>query len=89
VSDKARVTNTIIIPPCFVGDGVVIENSVIGPHVSVGENTHISDSRVINCIIQKNAVVRFAMLENSMLGNFTTFEGSKQDLSLGDFNSIR
>jgi hypothetical protein len=28
------------------------------------------------------------MLDDSMLGNFTIFEGSVQDLSLGDFNSI-
>jgi len=28
------------------------------------------------------------MLENSMLGNFVTFEGSTHDLSLGDYNAI-
>jgi len=28
------------------------------------------------------------MLENSMLGNFVTFEGSTNDLSLGDYNAI-
>jgi glucose-1-phosphate thymidylyltransferase len=88
VSDKATLKNAIIIPPCFVGDGVIIENAVVGPHVSIGDNTRISDSRVINSIIQENAVIRFAVLENSMLGNFTTFEGYKQDLSLGDFKTI-
>jgi len=88
VSKKVKLVNSLIIPPCFVGDGVVIENSVIGPYVSIGENSKISDSRIKNSIIQKDAVLRNAMLENSMLGNFTIFEGSVQDLSLGDFNSI-
>jgi glucose-1-phosphate thymidylyltransferase len=67
---------------------VVIENSVVGPYVSIGEKTRISDSRIKNSIIQKESSIRHAMLENSMIGNFVTFEGSVQDLSLGDFNSI-
>ena len=88
VSDKASVNNSVIIPPCFVGAGAVIENSVIGPYVSVGEKTKISDSRVKNSIIQKESQISNAVLENSMLGNFVNFEGSPLDLSLGDYNTI-
>ncbi len=88
VSEKAKLVNAVIIPPCFVGDGAVIENSVVGPYVSVGENTRISDSRIKNSIIQKDSTIRNAMLENSMLGNFVTFEGLTNDLSLGDYNAI-
>ena len=88
VSDKAKLTNAVIIPPCFVGAGAKIENSVIGPYVSVGENSRILDSRIKNSIIQKDSSVRNAVLENSMLGNFVIFEGSVQDLSVGDFNTI-
>src|SRR5688572_3476986 len=88
ISKKVKLINSQIIAPCFVGDGVILENSVIGPYVSVGENSRIVDSRIRNSIIQKEATLRNAMLENSMLGNFTIFEGSVQDLSLGDFNSI-
>lgn len=88
VSEKSTLLNSVIIPPCFVGAGVIIENSVVGPHVSIGENTRISDSRIRNSIIQQDSVISNAMLENSMLGNFIIFEGSMQDLSLGDFNTI-
>lgn len=89
VSTKAKVVNSVIIPPCFVGDDAMIENSVIGPYVSVGEKTKIVDSRIENSIIQTQSVVTRAMLTNSMLGNFTTFEGSSQDLSLGDYNAVK
>jgi glucose-1-phosphate thymidylyltransferase len=78
----------VIIPPCFIADGVSVENSVVGPHVSVGEKTVIRDSRIKNSIIQKESRVSQAVLENSMLGNFVTFEGSALDLSLGDYNAI-
>jgi glucose-1-phosphate thymidylyltransferase len=88
VSEKAVVRNSVIIPPCFIADGVSVENSVVGPHVSVGEKTVIRDSRIKNSIIQKESRVSQAVLENSMLGNFVTFEGSALDLSLGDYNAI-
>lgn len=88
VSDKARIINSVIISPCFIGDDVLIENSVIGPHVSVGEFTQIIDSRVKNTIIQKNSRLVNAVLQDSMLGNFVNFEARPSDISLGDFNSI-
>jgi glucose-1-phosphate thymidylyltransferase len=89
VSDEARVINSIVIQPSFVGAGAVIENSVVGPHVSVGEKTVIRDSRIRNSIIQKETTLSGVVLRDSMLGNFVTFEGSWQDLSLGDFNVIQ
>jgi glucose-1-phosphate thymidylyltransferase len=88
VSARARLNNAVIIPPCFVGDEAVIENSVVGPYVSIGKNSHIKDSRIINSIIQANSKVSQAVLENSMLGNFVNFEARPLDLSVGDFNTI-
>jgi glucose-1-phosphate thymidylyltransferase len=88
VSAKARLANAVIIQPCFIADDVVIENSVVGPYVSIGKQSRISDSRIINSIIQTNTSVSKAVLENSMLGNFVNFEGRAYDLSLGDFNTI-
>lgn len=88
VSPNAKLINSVIISPCFIGDGAIIENSVVGPHASIGEQTHIRDSRVINSIIQKNSLVSNAVLENSMLGNFVNFEDRPEDLNMGDFNSI-
>ena len=59
---KIKLINSLIIPPCFVGDGAIIENSVIGPYVSVGEKSRISDSRIKNSIIQKEAKIVYENL---------------------------
>ncbi len=88
VSESAKLINSVIIPPVFVGAGAIIENSVIGPYVSIGEESHISDSRIHNTIIQKHTKVSKTVLENSMLGNFVIFEGKSNDLSLGDYSSV-
>ena len=78
----------IFLSPVFLGDNVVIENSTIGPFVSVGESTVIRNSTVSNSIIQKNCLIAKARIENSMFGNFVNFEGLTSDASLGDYSSI-
>jgi glucose-1-phosphate thymidylyltransferase len=88
ISPKAKVHNSVIIPPCFVGDDVVLENSVVGPYVSIGKNSTIIDSRILNSVIQTNSRLSRVILENSMLGNFVNFESKALDLSLGDYNTI-
>ena len=85
VSDKARVINSVVISPSFIGDHVILENSVVGPYVSIGESTEIRDSRISNSIIQKNTKINKSILENSLVGNFVSVEGKPADLSLGDF----
>jgi glucose-1-phosphate thymidylyltransferase len=87
VSTKANIKNSVVIPPCFIGDHVVLENSIIGPYVSVGESTEIRDSRISNSIVQKNTKISKSILENSLVGNFVSVEGKSADLSLGDYST--
>ncbi len=88
VSEKAKIINSILIPPVFIGDHVVIENSIIGPYVSISEGTTVVDSRISNSIIQKHSQVRKGILDNSLLGNFVNFEGNSAELDLGDYSTI-
>ncbi len=88
ISSKARIINSVIIPPIYIGADAEVKNSVIGPYVSIGENSRISESRIQNAIIQNDNMIKNANLANSMLGNFVTFEGKATDLSVGDYNTI-
>jgi len=88
VSSKARLTNSVVIEPCYIGDDAVIENSVVGPYVSIGEHSKITDSRITKSIIQRNCTVSRAQLDNSVLGNFVNFEGHAEDLSVGDYSDL-
>jgi glucose-1-phosphate thymidylyltransferase len=88
VSEKAKIINSILIPPVFIGDNVVIENSIIGPYVSISEGTTVVDSRISNSIIQKHSQLKKGILDNSLLGNFVNFEGNSAELDLGDYSTI-
>ncbi len=88
VDDSAKIENSTIIPPCYVGKNVRIVNSIVGPHASIGENTVIDNSTISNSIIQTNTKIKNANFTNSMVGNFTEYEGVAKELSIGDYNII-
>lgn len=88
ISDEADIDEAIIIEPCYIGKGSKISNSVIGPHVSVGEDTTIINSVIRNSIIQTHATIENKLIENSMVGNYATIKGRFDDLSVGDYNQI-
>ena len=88
ISSDVKVDNGIIIPPCFIGEGVQIINSVVGPHVSIGEGTVVSDSVIKNSIIQKDTTIHSAVLKDSMIGNKVHYKGLASDLSIGDYTTV-
>jgi glucose-1-phosphate thymidylyltransferase len=80
--------NACIIKPCFIGEGVVIKNSVVGPHVSLGKGTKVINSVLKNTIVQENSTVKNSVIANSMLGNKVVVNRAPEDLSLGDYSNI-
>ncbi|KUG08220.1 sugar nucleotidyltransferase [Solirubrum puertoriconensis] len=89
VAKSAKLTNTVLIPPVYIGENVVLEHSIIGPHVSVGDGSTVRHSVVVNSIVQKSAAVQNANITNSMIGSFATLTGTPADLSVGDYNALK
>ena len=80
--------NTIFISPYHISKGAKIKNSIIGPYVTVGENSEIN-----NCLIKNSVIGSFSKLENvtlhsSLIGSDTTIKGNSQSLNIGDNTEI-
>jgi len=88
LTDNGENLNSEIIEPCFIGEGVTIMNSVVGPYASIGANTVIEDSNVKNSIIQTHATIKNATLDNAMIGNYARFDGNFTQVSIGDYSVI-
>jgi len=88
ISDSVMLENSLIIEPCYLGNNAHIINSVIGPHVSVGDNTVIGFSIITNSIIQDNSKISCVNIDNSMVGNSVEYFGDKKDVSIGDFTKL-
>lgn len=88
IASDLQKENSVVIEPCFIGEGVKLKNSVVGPHVSIGAGSSISDCRISNSIIQKDAQISGLNFENSMVGNHAKLNSKAKDLSVGDYNEI-
>ena len=88
IDATATVIDSTIIEPVFIGAGAQIKNSVIGPHVSVGANTKINDSRIIGSIVRSNSIINNAVMQNSLVGSNAQVKLNPSDLSMGDYSTI-
>ena len=88
VSATVRLENSTIIPPCFIGDDVVLINSIVGPHVSLGKATHLTNVKIKNSLVQTHAHIKNANLDNAMIGNHATFNGEFKSISIGDYSVL-
>lgn len=86
---NVKIENSQITEPCFLGEGVVISNSKIGPHVSIGAGTKVEGSTLKNSIVQQNAKIISADISNSMIGNFTEVNSLTGDFNLGDYSILK
>jgi len=85
VDSSAEIIDSVIIPPCFIGPGVVVERSVIGPHVSLGANTKVTDTIISDSLVQGDTEIKNANLKGAMIGSKASVNGTVQDISVGDF----
>ena len=88
VSSSAKMENSEIIPPCYIGEDVVLKNAKIGPNVSIGLGTVIEDSTISNSLIQNFSLVKNATLNHAMIGSYAKFDGNFTEISIGDYSVL-
>jgi glucose-1-phosphate thymidylyltransferase len=88
VANDVRLDNSQIIPPCFIGEGVQLIDSIIGPNVSIGKGSHIQNSKIQNSLIQTHSHIKNAKLDNAMIGNHVNYNGEFTSVSLGDYSTM-
>jgi len=88
-SNSPKSENSILIQPVYIGKNVNLKNSIIGPNVSIEDNTTISNSFISNSIILENCNILNANFKNTMIGNYVEFNNISQNLDLGDYTKIK
>ncbi len=86
---EKKFKNTKIKPPCCIADDVIIEDSTIGPNVSVGKGTTIKSSSIQNTIIQSNSKIIGAKLQCSIIGNNVEYKQSFTSVNIGDYSTFK
>jgi glucose-1-phosphate thymidylyltransferase len=88
VSADHQFENTIIIPPVSIADGCEIKNSVIGPNVTIGENTSVNYTIMKDSIIGSYSNLYEVVLNDSLIGSDAEVKGESRNLNIGDNTAI-
>ena len=83
----ARVEQSVIIQPCYLGEHVVVRNSVVGPNVSLEAGALVENARVSDTIIGEKSVVKNTVITSSLIGKYVNYGEKPRELSLGDFST--
>jgi glucose-1-phosphate thymidylyltransferase len=87
-SDLPFFDNTVIIDPVSIAKGTRITNSIVGPNVTIGENSEIKYSVLSDSIIGDFAKLNHVILQHSLVGSDTFIRGLSQSLNIGDNTEI-
>ena len=81
--------SSIVIPPVYVHESARIENSIIGPNVSIGDSVSIKRSMIENAIIDDNSSITDVTLANSLIGEGCSVSGSPMQSIVADYDGTR
>lgn len=80
--------NSIVIPPVYIGQNCSISHSIIGPNVSIGNDSRIDTCMVCDSIVGNFASLHDVVLHQSIIGNDSALNGPRQSLNIGDNTEI-
>ncbi|OQX84833.1 MAG: nucleotidyl transferase [Candidatus Latescibacteria bacterium 4484_7] len=86
-SEGAR-NGSIIIPPCYIDEGSKVENSIIGPFVTVAEGCEIRNSIIEDSILNEGSKLENVILEKSVVGAFAEVTGRRSSFNVSDYSQI-
>lgn len=86
IDPTARIEDALVIPPCYIGAGVVVSRSVVGPYVALSPRVEVESSVLRNVMARDEARICGLNLEESIVGAHARAESPSRRLNLGDFS---
>jgi glucose-1-phosphate thymidylyltransferase len=74
--------------PVHVGDGVTLENSEIGPNVTLSAGAVVRGSKVRDAIVGEKSTIENSELHDSLIGRDVKVSGVRGSVDLGDHSVV-
>lgn len=78
----------VVRPPVYIAPNARITNSIVGPYVTIGNDTLIEGSIIEDSIIGDGAEVRSALLGHSIVGQYASISGIQKKVNISDHSEI-
>jgi glucose-1-phosphate thymidylyltransferase len=86
--EASKRDKAVIIPPVYVHPTAMIENSIIGPFVSIGAGAFIRTSIIRDSILEDEAQVTEVILESSLIGRQAQIQRRAGVINAGDHTVV-
>jgi glucose-1-phosphate thymidylyltransferase len=83
-NETVGMRSNVLIPPIYIHESSRVENSIVGPNVSIGINCTIRGSRIKNSIIDDDSTLTDVILEDSLIGKGCYVNGKPIRSVIGD-----
>ena len=82
------IPGSVVHPPVVVAPSAVVENCILGPHVSVAAGARLRNAGVRDSIINEDAVVEDILVEGSVVGEGAVVRGTWMVLNVGNSSEV-
>mgnify|MGYP001378560562 FL=1 len=79
----------LIVDPVYVEDGVTLEDSTIGPNVSISSGAVVRNCKLRDTIVGAGSQLVGSRLSGSLVGDNVTLEGVRGSVTIGDDGEVR
>lgn len=84
-----NIVDSRLVPPVFIGKNVKINNSIIGPNVSIGDDLVLEKCILSESVIGDGVFLRKIISSNSIIGDYSILEDLiKKNITIGDSSYI-
>jgi glucose-1-phosphate thymidylyltransferase len=83
-----KIPGSIIVPPVFIGNDTTIENSIIGPYVSISEGSCVKNAVITKSIIGIETIVENTILDSSLIGDNSYLSEAPKEFNVGPDSEI-
>jgi glucose-1-phosphate thymidylyltransferase len=81
--------DVVVIPPVFIDSKAVVEQSVIGPYVSLAAGCRVQQSIIRDSIVDEKAEIARMVVSQSLIGAQTKLLGKFGSFLVGDSSEMK
>lgn len=75
-------------PPVYIHPEASVENSTIGPYVSIGRGSVVRNSQIDDTVIERDVQIEDSVLSGSLIGERSRVRGVRGKVNVGDDSQV-
>ncbi len=87
--ESSKRSGVTVIPPVYIHPTARVQDSVIGPHVSISLDCEVEGCVIRDSILDDGAAVSDSVLNRSFIGRSARVEGQPKTINIGDNSSVQ